>query len=146
MKWVQRLLRVCGFLFQYIVPVLIFGRVVPYTHGALAAGLTRAGYFAGALVLYIIARKARESILEKPKGAVRGILLSLFPLAFWLIVNAGAGWLVGIATALAEYWKNILIFIIIGRLFYIGEEIISASLTDDRQSTGKEVITGDADR
>ena len=110
-----------GFIFQYIIPIFLFGNVLPYWR---EAGVTVMGYIAIAIIALIICGKLKGKLHEMPKGLVRASLLSLFPIAFWLIVKIGVNYLLNLAVDLAQYWGYVIIFIIIGRLFYIISEII----------------------
>lgn len=119
---INNLLTTLGFVFMYIVPIILFGEVVPYTHETLDAGLTKAGYIAVAIMVIIICRKVRERVLQLPKSLTRGLILSIFPIAYWLIANLGVDFLVSFLTSVSHYIDRIIVFIIIGRLFYCAEE------------------------
>ena len=124
MKKYATLLSIFGFLIQYIIPIVIFGDVIPYTHGQLAAGLTKAGWIALAIIVLIISRKLRDKLHECPKGLWRALALSIFPIVSWVIVLIGLRYLERFAHTVNMYWDKVIIFIIIGRLFYIVSETI----------------------
>ena len=124
MKVYSNILSVIGFIFQYVVPIALFGNVIPYTHESLEAGLTVMGYLAIAIIVLILSGKLKNKLHEMPKGLVRALLLSLFPVAYWLIVKIGINYLLNLFVALAQYWGYIIIFILIGRLFYVISELI----------------------
>lgn len=124
MRIYSHILSVIGFIFQYIVPIVLFGNVIPYTHESLEAGLTVMGYIAIAVLILILSGKLKEKLQHMHKGLVRALLLSLFPIAYWLIVKIGVNYLLSLFVALAQYWGYIIIFILIGRLFYILGEIV----------------------
>ena len=124
MKVWSNILSSIGFIFQYIIPIVLFGNVIPYTHESLEAGLTAMGYIAVAITVIIISGKLKGKLHEMPKGLVRALLLSLFPIAYWLIVKIGVNYLLNLFVAIANYWGYLIIFIIIGRLFYIISEIV----------------------
>ena len=124
MKVYSNILSCIGFIFQYIVPIVLFGNVIPYTHESLEAGLTVMGYIAIATIVLILSGKLKDRLHEMPKGLVRAFLLSLFPVASWVIVKIGINYLVNLCIALAQYWGYIIVFILIGRLFYIISEMI----------------------
>lgn len=124
MKIYSYILSCIGFIFQYIVPIVLFGNVIPYTHESLEAGLTVMGYIAIAITVLILSGKLKDKLHEMPKGLVRALLLSLFPLAYWLIVKIGINYLLNLFVALAQYWGYIIIFILIGRAFYVISELI----------------------
>jgi hypothetical protein len=109
-------------VFQYIIPILLFGNVVPFTHGTVRAGLTVAGYIAGGIMLFIVMNKAKEWLHSKPKSLARGITLSLFPIAIWFVINIGLNGVYNFLISFIKYWHYIIIFIIIGRIFYIADE------------------------
>lgn len=113
-----------GFTFQYIIPIVLFGKVIPYTHESLEAGLTVMGYIALAIIVLIISGKLKDKLHGMKKGLVRALLLSLFPIAYWLIIKIGINYILNLFVALAQYWGYLIIFILIGRLFYIISEII----------------------
>ena len=128
MKWLKRafsaknIFATLGFLFQYCIPLLLFGSVIPYTHDGIRAGLTTMGYVAIFVFVYICGKKIKEKVVALPKSTHRGLILSLFPVLTWFLVNLSVDWIVGFISDFAQYWEKILIFIIIGRLFYIIHE------------------------
>ena len=119
------LLPCCGFIFQYIIPIILFGNVIPFTHGVVKAGLTAGGYIALGILAFIVINKAKEYLHSKPKSLIRGIILSLFPIAIWLILNIGLGALQRFINSFVSYWHYLIIFIVIGRIFYIIDEAIT---------------------
>ena len=124
MKKYATLLSIFGFLIQYIIPIVIFGDVIPYTHGQLAAGLTKAGWIALAIIVLIISRKLRDKLHECPKGLWRAIALSVFPIVSWVVVLIGLRYLEGFVHTVNQYWERVIIFIIMGRLFCVVSETI----------------------
>lgn len=124
MKVYSNILSIVGFIFQYVVPIVLFGNVIPYTHESLEAGLTVMGYLAIAIIVLILSGKLKNKLHEMHKGLVRALLLSLFPVAYWLIVKIGINYLLNLFIALAQYWGYIIVFILIGRLFYVISELI----------------------
>lgn len=121
MKKIVIFLCAAGFTFQYIIPVALFGGVFDYTYEK--GGLTKIGVFALLLLLYIFSRRLRDRFIRMDKGLKRGIILSLFPIAGWIIINFGIDFLQGLITEIAVCWDKIIIFIILGRAFYVGAEI-----------------------
>ena len=124
MRIYSHILSGIGFIFQYIVPIALFGNVIPYTHESLEAGLTVMGYIAVAALILILSGKLKEKLHDMHKGLVRALLLSLFPITYWLLVKVGINYLLNLFVALAQYWGYIIIFILIGRLFYVLSEIM----------------------
>lgn len=128
MKWLKYAFYTLGFIFQYCIPLLLFGRVIPYyTHDGIREGLTGMGYIAIIVFCLIVGKKIKEKLLQRPKTLLRGIFLSLFPIAMWLIVNICLGWLIGFVDEISLYWDKIILFIVLGRLFYTIEEAIVGS-------------------
>ena len=133
MRIYSHILSGIGFIFQYIVPIALFGNVIPYTHESLEAGLTVMGYIAVAALILILSGKLKEKLHDMHKGLVRALLLSLFPITYWLLVKVGINYLLNLFVALAQYWGYIIIFIFIGRLFYVlGEVMYDRSDNDGR--------------
>lgn len=127
---IKHLLLPCiGFLFQYIIPTILFGNVIPFTHGAVRAGLTASGYIAFGVLAFILIKKIKEWLHGKPKSLTRGIILSLFPIAIWLIVNIGLNAVERFLASFIGYWHYVIIFIIIGRMFYILDEALTEKET-----------------
>lgn len=135
MKWCKRLLVCLGFSFQYILPILLFGGVVPYTRDTVEAGLTKAGYIALALIVLILIKKAKEKIITLPKSIARGAVLSLFPVIVWAVVNMGLSWCLSAFGSLCVYWDRILIFIVLGRVFYVMEEALTERENKEKSIT-----------
>jgi MFS family permease len=103
---------------------VLFGNVIPYTHESLEAGLTVMGYIAFAIIVIIVSGKLKDKLHGMRKGLVRAILLSLFPIAYWIIAKIGINYILNLFIALAQYWGYMIIFIVIGRLFYIISELV----------------------
>lgn len=115
----------CAFIFQYIIPILLFGNVIPFTHGVVKAGLTAGGYIALGILAFITINKLKEYLQRKPKSLTRGIVLSLFPIAIWLIIDIGLGAVQRFVNSFVSYWHYVIIFIIIGRIFYTIDEALA---------------------
>ncbi len=122
MKKTSILFRALGFTFQIILPIILFGLVVPYFHGTLEAGLTGFGYFALIILALVIGSKVKKGVENLPKSTFRGLVLSIFPLVGWCIVAIGADYLLKFSTAFVSFWNKTLIFVVIGRLFYLIDE------------------------
>ncbi len=132
-KWVKSLFSpsnifaTLGFVFQYVVPLALFSTVIPYTHGAISAGLTKTGWVAVAILCLVLVKKAKEKILSKPKSITRGVILSIFPILLWFAVNLVVDYIVGFIADFAAYWDKVILFILIGRLFYTIHEAEAAA-------------------
>ncbi len=122
MKKTSILFRILGFTFEIITPILLFGVVIPYTHGTLEKGLTGFGYLAIIIIAIIIGSKIKKGAEKLPKSLFRGIVLAIFPILGWVIVNIGSGYLTEFIINFGEYWDKTLVFVIIGRIFYIIDE------------------------
>ena len=122
MKKTSILFRILGFTFEIIVPIALFGLVVPYFHGTFEEGLTGFGYLALIVFALVIGMKVKKGAEKLPKTLARGLILAIFPLVGWFIVNIGADYLTHFLKAFTEYWDKTLIFVIIGRIFYIIDE------------------------
>lgn len=123
-----------AFVFQYVIPVLLFGNVIPFTHGAVKAGLTASGYIAGGILLFFIINKAKEWLHSKPKGLVRGIILSLFPISIWVIVNVTLGAIERFLASFISYWHYVIIFIVIGRIIYVVDEALAEKEAKEQEN------------
>ena len=66
MKALRTVLYFLGYLFQYLMPIILFGIVVPYYRGTMNQGMTGAGLVALCLALFITYRKIERKI-EKRK-------------------------------------------------------------------------------
>ena len=114
--------KIAGFIFSFFIPVLMFGGIIPYTRDESASGFTTMGYIALAVVLAVVASKVKAKIKTRPESLKRGILLSLFPLGIWAVVKIGVNKIVALVSNIALYWNQVLVFVIIGSLFYIAAE------------------------
>ena len=119
MKWIYRSLILLGFTFQYIIPLILFGGVIPYTHDGIAAGLTKMGYIAIAVGILIVCSKLERKLEALNDGILKELLKSIFPIGKWLIVGFALSWVTDFVDNLTSWWWDMIIFIIIGRLFYI---------------------------
>lgn len=127
MKYWRYALLSFGFLFQYIMPIIIFGMVVPYTRGQLGNGLTGAGVVALAIIVIIVSTKIKEFLKTQPRCWLRALILSVFPIAIWCILGIGLDGLLTFVGTLIDYWWFALSFIILGRVFFIIEEALNGS-------------------
>ena len=66
MKKLATIFQFVGFIIHYLVPVIVFGDIVPYTKESVGKCLTGMGYIAIALVLLFIAKKFKEWLLTQP--------------------------------------------------------------------------------
>jgi FtsH-binding integral membrane protein len=124
MKWLRYAFSALGFTFQYIIPLILFSNVIPYTQEGIAEGLTGMGYIAIGVLVVILIKKLKEKLLNRPKSLSRGLILSIFPIGIWFIINFALEWVNGFLVSMTLYWDKIIIFICIGRLFYTLEEAL----------------------
>lgn len=119
MKHLKRAFLALGFLFEYLFPLILFGDIVPYTHGTLKAGLTKGGFFALGLLVIFISKRAKTHIAKMKNAIVRESILSVFPVLLWVLVYFGLNAIVSTVASLSLYWNKVIIFIVLGRLCYI---------------------------
>lgn len=128
MKKLAKLFAFVGFAIQYIVPIVIFGDIVPFTTTKEAVGrcLTGMGYVAIALALFFALKKVKEWILQKPKSIKRALLLSIPPIVWWVAIFIGLEFLSSFMLKFSNYWDKVILFIILGRGCYVVSEALSA--------------------
>lgn len=126
MKKLATLFSFVGFVIQYIVPIVIFGDIVPYTADGFGKCLTGMGYVAIALALFFALKKVKEWILQKPKSIKRALLLSIPPIVWWAAIFIGLEFLSSFMLTFANYWDKVILFIILGRGCYVVSEALSA--------------------
>ena len=119
MKHLARAFAVLGFLFQYGVPLALLSTVIALTHGETGAGLTSAGFFVLGVLVVIILGKLKNRILLFKNNIVKEALLSISPVVFWAVSYYLIGILANSVVAIGDYWKNILPFVLIGRMLYV---------------------------
>ena len=129
MKKLSNLFALLGFIIQYIVPVLLFGDIVPFVTNDVTMGkcLTGMGYIAIGLILFFALKKIKERILQKPKSIKRAILLSIPSIVWWVAIFLGLEYLMSFMMTFADFWDKVIIFIILGRGCYV----ISESLCEE---------------
>lgn len=126
MKKLATLFAFVGFAIQYIVPIVIFGDIVPYTTEGFGKCLTGMGYVAIALALFFALKKVKEWILQKPKSIKRALLLSIPPIVWWVAIFIGLEFLSSFMLKFSNYWDKVILFIILGRGCYVVSEALSA--------------------
>lgn len=124
-----------GYLFQYGLPLLLIGYVVPLTRGSQGAGLTTAGYLVLIAGMVIMAWHFYTYIGKQKKSLARAGLLSIFPIAIWAVAGIGLNNLLIFVSSLVDYWWTAFIFIIIARLFFCIEEHLAWT---ERDENGKQ--------
>ena len=126
MKKLSNLFALLGFIIQYIVPVLLFGDIVPFVTNDVTVGkcLTGMGYIAIGVILFFALKKIKERILQKPKSIKRAILLSIPSIVWWVAIFLGLEYLVSFMMTFADFWNKVIIFIILGRGCYVVSEAL----------------------
>lgn len=126
MKKLAVLFSFLGFTIQYIVPIALFGDIIPYTQDNVGKALTGMGYVAIALVLYFATKKGKEWLMKRPKSIVRALILSIFPIVWWAAVMLGVDFVSAFLLKFATYWESIIVFILLGRGCYVLSEALSS--------------------
>lgn len=127
MKRLATLFSIVGFAIQYLFPIIIFGDVVPYTKDGVGKCLTGMGYIAIALVLFFIIKKLKEWLLQRPKSIKRALVLSVFPIVWWLAILLGLDFLSAFVLKFSNYWDKVILFILLGRGCYVVSEALSST-------------------
>lgn len=123
-KWLRYGISATAFAFQYVFPILLFGRIVPYTRGELAAGLTAMGIIALCVLLLVFVKKIKESVIRWEHSVKRGVVLSLIESIPVVLIALFLRWLAPSVAAILEYWFDVIPFFIIGRVFYCIAELL----------------------
>lgn len=128
MKKLSTLFSFVGFAIQYIVPVLLFGDIIPFVTNDVTVGkcLTGMGYIAIAIIVFFALKKVKEWVLQKPKSIKRAILLSIPPIVWWVAIFFGLDYITSFMLTFAEFWHKVIVFIILGRGCYVISEGLSA--------------------
>ena len=125
MKKLAIFFNLAGFIIQYLLPIILFGDVVPYTKEGLGRCLTGMGYIAVGLVLFFCFKKLKEWLLERPKCITRALILSIFPIVWWVAILFGLDFLSTFVLKISNYWDKVIIFILLGRGCYVVSEALS---------------------
>lgn len=118
MKVIRMTLYVFSYIFQYLMPIMLFGFVVPYFRGQKVVGLTGVGVIAFCLVLALTYGKIQKKIDKNVSGIWHGILLSIVPIIAWVAMGLGIQRLLNFVHTLVDYWWIAFIFIILGRICF----------------------------
>lgn len=127
MKILEKVLSLVGWGVMYIVPLLLFGKVMPYTHEALPAGLTAMGFVALGVLVLMVTKKLRDRVLSMPKSLKREAILLAFPVAWWAILYFALDAILVLLTNISAYWSKNILFIILGGLLCC----ISGAMAED---------------
>lgn len=125
MKKLATLFNFLGFAIQYLIPIVLFGDIVPYTREGLGRCLTGMGYIAIGLVLFFCFKKFKEWLLQRPKSIKRALVLSVFPIVWWVAILLGLDFLSMFVLKISNYWDKVIIFILLGRGCYVVSEALA---------------------
>ena len=126
-----------GFIIQYIVPIFLFSDVVPYVVTNPDKTLTTVGAIAVILAWVFLWKKLKKKILEMPKAWWRALILSIPSIVVWLIVWNLLGTVTSFIVNMGKYWTEILVYIIIGRVFAILSEMFYNIDPDKNKNKGE---------
>lgn len=124
MKKLANLFAVIGFVIQYIVPVVLFGDIIPFVTNDVTVGkcLTGMGYIAVALILFFVFKKVKEWLMQRPKSIKRAIILSIPSIVWWVAIMLGIDYLTSFMLTFSAFWHKVIIFILLGRGCYVLSE------------------------
>ena len=125
MKKLATLFNFLGFAIQYLIPIVLFGDIVPYTKEGFGRCLTGMGYIAIGLVLFFCFKKFKEWLLQRPKSIKRALVLSVFPIVWWVAILLGLDFLSAFVLKLSNYWDKVILFILLGRGCYVVSEALA---------------------
>lgn len=126
MKKLATVFSIVGFAIQYLIPIAIFGDIVPYTAEGVGKCITGMGYIAIAVALFFATKKLREWILQRPKSITRALILSIAPIVWWLAIFLGLDFLSDFMVKFTNYWDKVIIFILLGRGCFVLSEALTA--------------------
>jgi putative Mn2+ efflux pump MntP len=127
MKKLATLFQFVGFIIQYLLPIIIFGDIVPYTKEGIGRCLTGMGYIAIAVALYFACKKFKEWLLQRPKSILRALVLSVFPIVYWAAIFIGLEFVSTFILKVSNYWAQVILFILLGRGCYVVSEAFESS-------------------
>jgi hypothetical protein len=126
-KLLAFLLYAVGFTFQYTIPVIVYGSVLPYNREDLGRGLTAAGVVALLIICAAIAKRLKKRVHEWKRGALRALVLVVFKAVPVIIFTIFLRWVEPLLFSMIHYWYRILILFAIGWAFDVLAEITEAS-------------------
>ena len=119
-----------GFTFQYTIPVIVFGSIMPYTKDDIGRGLTTVGILAVLVMCAAIAKRLKKRVYEWKRGAPRALVLVAFKVVPIILVTLFMRWLEPLVYSIIHYWYRMLIFFGIGMAFDVFAEITEASIDE----------------
>lgn len=121
------LLYAVGFTFQYTIPIVVFGSILPYTKEDIGRGLTTIGVIAVLVFASLIIKRLKKRVHEWKRGAPRALVLALFKIVPVVIITLFMRWFEPLIYSIIRYWYRMLIMFVIGWAFDILAEITEAS-------------------
>lgn len=116
-----------GFTFQYTIPIVVFGSILPYTKEDIGRGLTTIGVIAVLVFASLIIKRLKKRVHEWKRGAPRALVLALFKIVPVVIITLFMRWFEPLIYSIIRYWYRMLIMFVIGWAFDILAEITEAS-------------------
>ena len=113
-----------GFIIQYFVPLILFSDIIPFVVENPGRSITVVGYVCLGFAAIFLWGKLKKRVLEMPKSGWRALILSVPPVLVWVVICSALGFASRAAVQLGTYWHNIIIYIVIGRIFIIVAEIL----------------------
>lgn len=127
MKALKIVLFTLSYIFSGVMPIILFGLVVPFTHGEIKAGLTGTGFVALCIILIMTYSKVKEKIKERIPGIVEGLIVAVFRVSIWLVLGIGIKKIMAFVNLMIDYWWISFIFIILGSLLFVGAKAITTA-------------------
>lgn len=124
MKHIYRIFYILSFLCTFVIPLAMFGGIMPFFHGD--TGLTAVGYAAAALLLVVVLIKITGRIKQMKHGALRGALLCLPRAGIYIAIWLGIRYMSSFIGSVSGYWIKILPFIVVGCVLGVMADIFQA--------------------
>ena len=115
-----------GFTFQYTIPLIIFGTILPYTREDAGKAITTVGILALCVLMIVIIRRIKKRVIEWKRGLPRALVLACFKIAPIVFITVFMRWLEPLALSIIAYWYRMLALFGVGILFDILAEFTEA--------------------
>ena len=119
-----------GFTFQYTLPVVIFGTILPLTKEDVGKGLTTVGVLALLFICIVITRRLKKRVHEWKRGLARALVLVAFKIVPILLITLFMRWLEPLVLSIIQYWYRMLVLFAVGWVFDVMAEITEASANE----------------
>lgn len=116
-----------GFTFQYTIPLVVFGSILPYTKEEIGRGLTTVGVLALLFMCTVITKRLKKRVHEWKRGAARALVLVAFKIVPVILITLFMRWLEPLVYSIIHYWYRMLILFAVGWGFDVLAEITEAS-------------------